>query len=359
MATARRALATWTARRRAHAPPGRAARAVAVGAWGYLGLVVLFAAVMWGLGDRAWPGTVLLFMGRWVLLLPLAVLVPAALLARRAALLPLLLATLVALGPVMGGRTGWRTWLGAPSAGMPFRVVTLNAGGERGASPVLAILLPDVLLEWAPDVVAFQECGGSLQRAVRTMPDWSHHVSDGLCLLSRHPIEAAVVMDRTALDRHRQLSGGIGGAGFVVHYTLRTPGGPIGLTNLHLETPRRGLEGLWSADLDRLRVNTMVRDIESRMARRWVDRGRGPGLVVGDFNTPVESRIFREHWGDLTNAFSHAGAGFGMTKHNGWIRARIDHVLAGDGWEVRSAVVGRDLASDHLPLVVDLVLAGR
>lgn len=109
----------------------------------------------------------------------------------------------------------------------------------------------------------------------------------------------------------------------------------------------------------RLEENTQLRDIESDLARHWADAGRDPMIVAGDFNTPVESRIFQQHWGDITDAFSYAGSGFGMTKYNGWIRARIDHVLTGDGITPERAVVGQDLGSDHRPLIVDLTIAPR
>ena len=89
-----------------------------------------------------------------------------------------------------------------------------------------------------------------------------------------------------------------------------------------------------------------------------MNEGEGPLIVLGDFNTPVESRIFREHWGDLADAFSTAGTGFGMTKYNGWIRARIDHVLTSDDWHVDRVLVGADVFSDHRPFVVDLTLVG-
>ena len=69
-----------------------------------------------------------------------------------------------------------------------------------------------------------------------------------------------------------------------------------------------------------------------------------------------ESHIFQSHWGDLTDAFSRAGVGLGMSKYNGWIRVRIDHVLVNDDWHVSRAFVGDDLASDHRPVVADLVL---
>ena len=51
-----------------------------------------------------------------------------------------------------------------------------------------------------------------------------------------------------------------------------------------------------------------------------------------------------------------AGTGLGMTKHNGWIRARIDHVLASDEWHVERVQLGSERFSDHRALVVDLIL---
>jgi endonuclease/exonuclease/phosphatase (EEP) superfamily protein YafD len=47
-----------------------------------------------------------------------------------------------------------------------------------------------------------------------------------------------------------------------------------------------------------------------------------------------------------------------MTKYNGWIRARIDHVLTSDDWHVDRARVGPDAYSDHRPVLVDLTLVG-
>lgn len=345
-----------TARR---ARTGTAARIVRWLAWAYLAGVSVVALVMWGLGDVWWPATVLLFMGRWVFLLPLALLVPAALVARPASLGPLLLGTLVALGPVMGFRTGWRGWLGEPT-GTPVRVVTFNAEGGASVAPIL----PELLVGWEADVVAFQECSDPLihaaRAAARAARDWYEHDVNGLCLLSRFPIRDTVVMDRSMLQAMRRDAGAVGGAGYVVRYTLQTPAGPIDVTNLHLETPRKGFEALMATDnATRLQLNTRERDIESTLASRFVRTGRAPRLVLGDFNTPVESRIFRRHWGELTDAFSRVGTGFGMTKYNGWIRVRIDHVLYGDAWQAARAVVGPDLGSDHRPLIVDLRLGRR
>src|SRR5687767_1374235 len=333
-------------------PRTGAARMIAYACWAYLAVVTLIAILMWGLGDRALPGTVLLFMGRWVFLLPLLALVPAALWDRRDLLLPLALAALVVVGPIMGFRTGWRQLLPAPE-GAPLRVVTYNAGG--GA--VLAQVLPEFLSRWRPHVVALQECRDALVTAVRLSAGWHQYVGRDLCLLSRLPIREASVMDRSGLDRVKQSEAKeIGGAGYVVRFVLDGPRGPIRVGNLHLETPRKGFEGLMDGDLRRFRMNTEIRDIESHLARQWVEQGNGPLLVLGDFNTPVESRIYRQHWGHLTNAFSVAGTGLGTTKNNGWIRVRIDHVLASDAWHVDRVQRGSETYSDHRPLVVDLIL---
>ena len=90
-------------------------RVAAVLAWGYLAAALAVAALLWGLGDRAMLGTVLLFMGRWVFLLPLVVLVPVVAWLRIRMLLPLAAGALVVIGPVMGFRTGWRRLLPAPA----------------------------------------------------------------------------------------------------------------------------------------------------------------------------------------------------------------------------------------------------
>ena len=323
-------------------------------AGGYLAAVCLLALLMWGFGDRWWPATVLLFMGRWIFLLPLAVLLPAALLSQRRLVVPLLLGALVVVGPLMGFRTGWRRLLpGAP--GPRVRVVTLNAGGGEAIAPDLPILLE----RWKGDVIALQECGESLVAAARRMDGWYEHDTSGLCLLSRWPIRASSTMDRRALERVKQDAAGIGGAGYVARYDLATPHGPVNFATLHLETPRKGFEALASLDIGRLRENTELRDIESSVTRRWLWQAGAPLVVAGDFNMPVESRIFRHYWGDFDDAFSRAGVGLGATRYNGWIRVRIDHVLVDDAWRAERAVVGDEVASDHRPLLVDLTLVGR
>ncbi len=344
----------WAPRRKK--PLSRYARPVEIATWGYLAFACLLTIVLWGLGDRWWPATILLFIGRWIFLLPLVVLLPAVVVFRRAFLVPLALATAIILGPVMGFRTGWHRWLPAPT-GASVRVVTFNADdGDR-----LAPQLPTILSEWDADLVAIEECGEQLTAATTRLTGWYHHEHNGICTMSRYPILSANIMDRSAFEAVKENdAAGIGGSADVIRYELQTPQGPMTLAVLHLETPRKGLEGLAEGvrtfNLKRLQLNTELREIESTAARAWVNQGRVPTLVMGDFNTPVESRIFQSHWGDLTDAFSYAGTGLGMSKYNGWIRVRIDHILMSDNWHTDRVRIGRDLGSDHMPVIADLTL---
>lgn len=320
---------------------------------GYLAAVCVLAAMLWGFGDVWWPATVLLFIGRWGFLLPLIVLVPAALVFRRALLVPLAVGALMCVGPLMGGRTGWRRLL-SHAPGTALRVLTYNTDG----GDIVAASLPAYITDTHPDFVALQECGATLAHVVAQLPGWYHHQVRQLCFLSRYPLLDSAVMDRSALEKLKESDAGIGGSGDVVRYAIQLPHDTITFTNLHLETPRKGLEGVRAGTFaaTKLDGNTELRRIESDLAAKWVRAGTGPVIVAGDFNTPVESRIFQGSWGALTDAFSRAGFGFGMTKLNGWIRVRIDHVLTGARLYPDHVELGPDLGSDHLPLVVDMTL---
>jgi endonuclease/exonuclease/phosphatase (EEP) superfamily protein YafD len=319
---------------------------------GYLAAVCVLAIVLWRFGDAWGPATVLLFISRWPFLLPLVVLLPAAIVYRHALIAPLVLAAVICIGPLVGFRTGWHRLI-PHAAGTRVRVLTYNVDG----GDVAGIRLPDLMASAQPDFVALQECGPALAERLRGLAGWFHHDVRELCFLSRFPIADSSVMDRSALESVNESSAGIGGSGDVVRYAIRMPQGTITITNLHLETPRKGLESVLTRNGTRkLRDNTELRSIEAELARRWVDGGTGPTLVAGDFNTPVESRIFQRSWSGLSDAFSRAGFGLGMTRNNGWIRVRIDHVLSGNGWRADRAFTGPDLGSDHLPLIVDLTL---
>jgi endonuclease/exonuclease/phosphatase (EEP) superfamily protein YafD len=316
---------------------------------GYLLALGLAAAALWAWSDVWWPATILLFGPRWVLLLPLALLVPWAAVRDRALLWPLSLALLIGLGPLLGVRSGWRGLLGE-GAGERFRVATFNAAGGDRVAP-----LGTLLADWDADVAVFQECGGALREQVLDLeragfPLYTHSEAS-LCVTSRHPIVATSAMEREVFEF-------AGGSALVQTYTIDWSGRSVAITNVHLETQRAGLDlfrrGRILDAIPQLKEKSLLREIELRTTRRWVDSVPEPRIVMGDFNTPPESRIYRSAWSDWTSAFDARGSGAGGTRLNGWIRARIDHILVDQAWRVADVRVADDAGSDHLPVVATL-----
>ena len=170
-------------------------------------------------------------------------------------------------------------------------------------------------------------------------------------MVSRFEIAEVLEMDRDALEF-------AGGSGMVVTYSLDPSGSPFHVTNIHLETPRAGFEliraGRVVEGISKTREKSLLREVELRRARAWMDRFQGPHLVVGDFNTAPESRAYRASWQDWQNAFSRLGRGFGGTRLNGWIRVRIDHILADTLWVVTRSWLGQETGSDHLPMMAEV-----
>jgi endonuclease/exonuclease/phosphatase (EEP) superfamily protein YafD len=139
---------------------------------------------------------------------------------------------------------------------------------------------------------------------------------------------------------------------------LLTPAGVVEFVNVHLASPREGLDPfIRQGHVSGLRASLTERWNESAAVERWLGDPVDPRLIAGDFNLPADSAIFRRHWGRYTDCFSTAGWGWGWTKYTRWFGARIDHVLAGPGWACPHCVVGPDVGSDHRPLVAELALA--
>ncbi len=262
----------------------------------------------------------------------------------RAALLAVCV-TVAGLIGVMEFSPGVRRAFSGGNPDSRVRVITYNVGGDA-VPPSLFVAL---VMEWQPDVLAIQECGQKVREQLSSIAGYVSDVGS-TCLLTRYPI---VRVD--SLRRNNFMAAG--GAAWVKRYRLRGPAGEVDFTNVHLDTPRKAFEALLRGSGDAtgtITYKTDVRDLESKLARRWVDQGRGPRVVAGDFNMPTESAIFRRHWASMVDGFEAAGFGFGYTRLAGWIRLRIDHVLVDDGWVVRSARVLPDYGSDHLPVMVNI-----
>ncbi len=313
-------------------------------------LVAVAAGGVWyalGADDRAL--TMLFLYGpRCVAALPMIPLVPLALLGRSAWGSALLAATALGLaGPWMGGRLSYSGLTGDSGSGSRYRVVTWNAGGGSPAQT-----FKTWLVESGADIVAVQESPDTLSPA--DFPaEW--HVRDGngrLRLASKYPTRFLESIGTGELPL----------PGAAARFRLETPDGPLTVCNVHLSTPREGIQTALASKFTNLTDLRTTMDLQARSShavRAWVGEPAGLTLIAGDFNMPVETRLYRRDWGHLQNAFSEAGNGWGGTKMTSWHRIRIDHILFAPPFRARRCTVGPDLGSDHLPTVADLAIEGN
>jgi endonuclease/exonuclease/phosphatase (EEP) superfamily protein YafD len=136
--------------------------------------------------------------------------------------------------------------------------------------------------------------------------------------------------------------------------------------NIGLDTPfpnvPQGITGISFLDLS-LQVDEehQIEQVEQLLAA--LDEAAAPVILAGDFNLTDESVSYRALTARLTDSFSEAGSGSGLT----WPAAarydlpgfippllRIDYVWHDEQFLTRSASVADGAGSDHLPVRVQL-----
>jgi endonuclease/exonuclease/phosphatase family metal-dependent hydrolase len=78
--------------------------------------------------------------------------------------------------------------------------------------------------------------------------------------------------------------------------------------------------------------------------------------LVGDFNAPPNAPELAPLWTELVDSWDVAGVGDGLTFPAVDPVKRIDYVTHSPNIETRDADVVATQASDHLPVVADLVV---
>jgi endonuclease/exonuclease/phosphatase (EEP) superfamily protein YafD len=303
--------------------------------------VLALELVVWMLlrsGDRLVLPTPLLYGPRWIWLWPAIALLPLAVW-RKSRLLPIAAAIIIALFPIMQLEINVKPTPGA--ADEQLAVVTFNSDRVRDFGP-----LRQVLEKERADLVAIQEW--SPDNEPNVLPGWTLRCIASLCVGSRYPVGEAEVLDRSMIGGYFAMA---------LRAVVTTPAGPISFTCVHLETVREGLDAVLEGRGDaiaELRSNIVFRNLESRIISEWSRKTDLPIVVVGDFNLPTDSAIFRQHWAQFSDSFENAGLGFGYTKFTRWWGARIDHVLYDGRWRALRAEVGPHIGSDHRPLIATL-----
>ena len=241
--------------------------------------------------------------------------------------------------------------LGPPASDAPapdarhLRVACFNMQGGNCNAEALRAWIDRT----APDIISFEEPSAATLDRCLPNDEWHRFEAWDLTVASRHPIAGGAKLDKEGRSNP--------GAACLV--TVDTPLGVVTAGAVHLSTARDYLEALVRPTRMLFEVferNRSLRDERSQAISRWMRESESPcDVVLGDFNLPPESAIFKRDWTWRRRAFSEAGAGFGHTWHSSWHGAAIDHVLISKRWSAAACWVGPDLGSDHRPLVADLI----
>lgn len=317
----------------------------ALGWW----LLIRYAA------DRWWPATVLLYAPRWPLFVPLLVLLPWAWRRRRRlAWLPLLTGLFV-LFPVLNFNVPWHRLTGTPPRGFKLRVLTCNLHRiELDASR-----LDEYLKSAHADIIAFQDYSNWDEMPSLNDGGWHvYQIGNQLFVASRYPIRRVhdLNLERIKGEDDSEFPRRFG---ISACFDIDTPAGPIRLINQHLVSPHMAIVLLAEEPAHGVRFlkqSSVRRRNESALITAWMARHGGRFIVVGDFNMPPESPIFRDYWAEYPDAFTTAGWGYGFTHLTPLSELRIDHVLTTGGITCTGVRIGPSCGTPHRPLVADLVI---
>jgi endonuclease/exonuclease/phosphatase (EEP) superfamily protein YafD len=333
------------------APVPRRTRFLHALAWGYPIVLATLAILFRTVGERFWLFVPMLYLPGilWAAPLPIFLF----LLRRtrpRKILLSQALAAILLLFPILGFHLSLHRHPHDPDA---IRIMTFNVWYlRRGEATILDEVRGD-----APDVIVVQAAPGRRTPHAELLEyfhtGWYLDAWGDFFIASRFPIADSYHPPALAGDHPSAFA----------RYTLTTPRGPLDLYTTHPFSPRDGMEDLRSGSLDDGTRRTFERNAELRRQQvaalaEHASHAQNPVVIAGDTNLPTGSYFLRHYLGNFRDAFDEAGSGFGYTfPANRWPWMRIDRVLVGEGVEVKRVEVGGKRASDHCPLIAEIVLA--
>lgn len=310
--------------------------------------------VGWILGttvaERWWPAAILTYLPQLPLGTATVLLLLAASLKRRGRAIVMNLAVLASF---VVGPMGYQFRSPRQTQGSPFRVMTYNIhGGTYGVDGVV-----ETIRREAPDVVCLQEAGletpaasARLEAAIRKgLSGYEGRRYETLMLMTRRPL--------LAIQAGRLLEGRATRP--MVEAIIEVDGTLVTVVDVHflLSTPLSrirsvGVRGYWRNAID----------IRERQADQMLKELVGwdlPLVVCGDLNTPPRGRVYERLAGHGRDAVGEVGRGFCYTFPAYLPALRIDYVWLGPGVLANACRTPASRASDHLPVVVDLVIPRR
>jgi endonuclease/exonuclease/phosphatase family metal-dependent hydrolase len=298
-----------------------------------------------------WLVAALLFLPRWLFLVPILPLAIAAIRARRKAVYAVVAADLLlVLGPFMGFVVPIHrlvfSWPGGPTV----RVMSFNVAARKIDGPRLIRYLERQNV----DVVCFQEPNSTVGLEADFVEAGWHFGREGR-VASRFPIvrDLGRVRDKSKPETRESM--------IFARVRLQHPDGFTFLVgSAHLPTPRRAFDRLLAGDFQGCRERLAAWDDELlRLRESMGDAGATPLIVGGDFNMPADYQRMASLRGTYPSGFDQAGWGYGYTRPTSLPWVRIDHVVASRHWSFTQSWLGPDFGSDHLPIIADAVLIER
>jgi endonuclease/exonuclease/phosphatase (EEP) superfamily protein YafD len=253
--------------------------------------------------------------------------------------------------------------LGHPDTGSsPVRMMTYNAKALHALERPHGIEgVEQEIASQHPDILVMQD-SGELTEARLQHPELGASIFHGrnifaqsqYIVATRFPLRDCGLHDMSFRNHHSDY----------VHCIVTVDGQDIDLYTAHLVSPRRGLNAARYERVDGVddwQQNFADRLEQSRKLAADIATHSLPMIVAGDLNASEPSPVIRMLLATgVRDAFSSAGWGYGYTLGHalrlGFSFLRIDHVLVSPEIGVADAFPGGRQASEHRPVIADLLL---
>ncbi|MDF2439137.1 MAG: vancomycin resistance protein VanJ [Abditibacteriota bacterium] len=238
-----------------------------------------------------------------------------------------------------------------------LRVMSYNImGGRRGMRAVL-----QTIFKYQPDVLCLQEAEAwksfdpmpALQEA---LPGYHGVRTAEVATFSRYPIESHHIhpfpawAQRDILETVLNVDGRRVRALNVHFHAINFTGGPL---YGQQDFPTRVFNSIGHRNEQWV---TLLAAIDRDSTQSTLSAA--PIVVVGDFNTPPRGHVYAGLASRFHDSWQGAGWGTGDSFRSDWPVVRIDYVWHSRHFQARRAFTAPSQASDHRPLITDLVLKG-
>ncbi|NDV77921.1 endonuclease/exonuclease/phosphatase family protein [Dysgonomonas sp. 511] len=179
----------------------------------------------------------------------------------------------------------------------------------------------------------------------------------GIAVYSKFPITQSVKLPIKSLYN-----------GSVIH-TLDMDGKKVSLVVNHLESNRltsedkklykdflkardkESFDEMANSLQEKLSVAYTTRESQVNIIRRFMDEQESDATIVcGDFNDTPLSYTYHTLKGDLVDAYTNTGLGWGVTYHENYFLVRIDYILHSFNMDSYKFTIDKVKYSDHYPV---------